>query len=205
MIEIRPATLDELAVAEQLRATVFREAHLTATKHIAIQKQIQVRLEIREIVGEPPGHTWIAWEGDQAVGATCIDTMEYSNPVPGLAGLWALRRLGVLGALQYLALAVSGYRATRPEEVYFHGMVVLPAYRSQGVAMQLFLASEAAARKMGKTWGTAFIAEENVASQKFAEKCGFRRVDRPRPWWRRLLFGRARFVYYEKSLKSFQE
>lgn len=201
-IEIRPATLNELEIAEQLRATVFQETSPTAIKRVAIQKQVRVRLKIREIVGEPPGYTLIAWDGERAVGATCMDTKEYSNPVPGLAGLWALRHLGVWGALKYLALAISGYRATQPEEVYFHGMVILPAYRSHGIATQLLLASEKAAREIGKTKGTAFIAVENVISQKLAEKCGFRRIDWPRPWWRRLLFREARFVYFEKSLKS---
>ncbi len=200
-IEIRSATLDELEIAEQLRAAIFMETSPTALKHVTIQKQIKVRLKIREIVDEPPGYTLIAWDGNKAVGVTCMDTKEYSNPLPGLAGLWALRHLGASGALHYLALAFSAYRATQPEEAYFHGMAILPAYRSQGIATQLLLASEKLAFEIGKTKATAFIAVENVISQKLAERCGFQRMDRPRRQWRQWLFGKTRYIYFEKSLK----
>lgn len=199
-IEVRPATLEELAVAERLRASVFTEAALTSMQGVALQRQIRVRMEIRALVGEPPGHTLIAWDGDRAVGTVCIDVQEYSNPVPGLSGLWALRHLGLRGALRYLALAVASYRAMRPEEAYLHGMAVLPDYRRHGVAMLLMRAVEEKVLEIGRTKAVVFIAEDNVPSQKLAEKNGFRFVDRPRSWWRRLLFGRARYVCLEKVL-----
>lgn len=200
-IDIRPATKEELETAELLRAKMFQKGEDSAAKRAAIARQIKVRLKIGELVGEPPGHTLIAWDNDKAVGVMYVEMKEHSNPVPGLAGLWALRPLGIVGIVRYLMLALLAYRARHPDEAYLHSLAILPAYRKRGIATRLLHAIEKIAVDLGKTKISSLTANDNIVVQHMVNNLGFHNVAMPRSWWRRALLGKAKFMYFEKNLR----
>lgn len=199
-MEIRLATMNDLAALEKLRTDIFFTETNPALRNVPAALQLAVRIKLwqrmERLLCEG---VLVAVDGDRLVGTITILTAE-TTPHLDWSDLNALRPLGLPRMAQYLAVwALTRYKPT-PAEAYLYGVAVLPAYRRHGLALQLTAAAEAQARHLGKTFASGYIDRSNAPSLQLAQKRGYRFEESKRSGWRRLLGRQSSFVRIEKPL-----
>lgn len=195
MFEIRLATRDDLEAVEHLRIEIFS----SSLGQIPVDVQINVRRSLYEATDRLPEQTSVAFDGPDLIGATSFEIVE-NLKFPRLKDFSIFRPLGLRGALRLLFSATRSYYPSHPDEAYFYGTAIQPAYRGRGLAVRLRTVAEQQAIHMKKNLAVGLIARDNTSSLKLAKKLGFHEVPVQRNALLTFFLGPPQFIRIEKRL-----
>jgi GNAT superfamily N-acetyltransferase len=193
----------DIEAIEKLTLQAFLSTFRASLGDRPLETQLQVLVGLRRARRRPTEGVLVAVEGPALVGVMMWKTAETDTGYQS-SRLRALSPLGLLGTLRFLLVTLTVYTHYRPapEEAYFYGLAVAPAYRRQGTGRALMQRAEGEARRAGKTLICSFIASQNLASRALCKELGHREVHVRKLPVRGLVLGEPEIIRVEKALSS---
>jgi ribosomal protein S18 acetylase RimI-like enzyme len=138
-LAIRPARREDLAEVERLMVLAFPDVLGPALGDRPLKVKVETLLRLRAGRPDPTAGTVVARTRDGELAGVSRFVTADMRDAPILTRLAALRPLGVLGALRFLAVVSIAFIRYRPapDEAFLSGIAVEERFRGRSVARRL--------------------------------------------------------------------